>query len=90
MKNKIIIKLLEMGVKASCRGFPVIVRCLEIALSLDYVRVTKDVYPIVAREMKVSPNVVEARFRRTLQRSGFELTNLEFISEFITKFNLET
>lgn len=89
MKNKIIVKLLERGVKSSCRGFPVVVRCIEIALSLDYVLVTKNVYPVVARELGTSAQVVEARFRRTLDKSGIEMTNLEFITDFITRFNLE-
>lgn len=89
MKNKITAKLLEMGVKASYRGFPVVVRCLEIALTLDYVRITKDIYPKVATEMGVKPNVVESRFRRTLTRSNIELSNLEFIYDFLVKFRLE-
>ena len=89
MKNKIIVKLLERGVKSSCRGFPVIVRCIEIALSLDYVLVTKNVYPAVAREFNTSAQVIEARFRRTLDKSGIDMTNLEFITDFITRFNLE-
>ena len=89
MKNKIIVKLLERGVKSSCRGFPVVVRCIEIALSLDYVLVTKNIYPVVAREFNTSAQVVESRFRRTLDRSGIEMTNLEFITDFITRFNLE-
>lgn len=89
MKNKIAVKLLERGVKSSCRGFPVVVRCIEIAMSLDYVLVTKNVYPAVAREFNTSAQVVEARFRRTLDKSGIDMTNLEFISDFITRFNLE-
>lgn len=89
MKNKIIVKLLERGVKSSCRGFPIVVRCVEIALSLNYVLITKNVYPVVAREMDISPQVVEARFRRTLDKSGIDMTNLEFITDFITRFNLE-
>lgn len=89
MKNKIIVKLLERGVKSSCRGFPVVVRCIEIALSLDYVLVTKNVYPVVAREMNLSSQVVEARFRRTLDKSGIEMSNLQFIMEFITEFNID-
>lgn len=89
MKNKIIVKLLNIGIKSSCRGFPVVVRCLEIALSLDYILVTKNIYPVVARELNISPQVVEARFRRTLDKSGIEMTNLEFITDFITRFNLE-
>lgn len=89
MKNKITIKLLERGVKASCRGFPVVVRCIELALSLDYVLVTKNVYPVVAREMKTSAQVIEARFRRTLDKSGIEMSNLQFIMDFITAFNIE-
>lgn len=89
MKNKIIVKLLERGVKSSCRGFPVVVRCIEIALSLDYVLVTKNVYPVVARELGTSAQVVEARFRRTLDKSGIEMSNLQFIMDFITAFNIE-
>lgn len=89
MKNKIIAKLLERGVKSSCRGFPVVVRCIEIALSLDYVLVTKNVYPVVAREINASTQVVEARFRRTLEKSGIEMSNLEFIMEFITVLNID-
>ena len=89
MRNKIIVKLLERGVKSSCRGFPVVVRCIEIAMSLDYVLVTKNVYPVVARELNTSAQVVEARFRRTLDKSGIEMSNLEFITDFITRFNLE-
>ena len=87
MKNRITSKLLERGVKSSCRGFPIIVRCLEIALSLDYVLVTKDVYPVVAREQGVSPAALEARVRRTLTRSGIGMTNLEFVTDFVTRFN---
>lgn len=89
MKNKIIVKLLERGVKSSCRGFPVVVRCIEIALSLDYVLVTKNVYPVVAHEMNLSSQVVEARFRRTLDKSGIEMSNLQFIMEFITELNID-
>lgn len=89
MNKQIIVKLLERGVKSSCRGFPVVARCIEIALSLDYVLVTKNVYPVVARELNTSAQVVESRFRRTLDRSGIEMTNLEFITDFITRFNLE-
>ena len=89
MKNKIIVKLLERGVKSSCRGFPVVVRCIEIALSLDYVLVTKNVYPVVARELGTSAQVVEARLRRTLDKSGIEMSNLQFIMEFITEFNID-
>lgn len=89
MKNKIIVKLLERGVKSSCRGFLVVVRCIEIALSLDYVLVTKNVYPVVARELDTSAQVVEARFRRTLDKSGIEMSNLQFIMEFITEFNID-
>lgn len=88
MNKQIIVKLLERGVKSSSRGFPVVVRCLEIALSLDYVLVTRNVYPAVAREMNTSPQAIEARFRRTLDRSGIEMSNLEFITDFITWFNL--
>lgn len=89
MKNQIIMKLLERGVKSSYRGFPVVVRCIEIALSLDYVLVTKNVYPVVARELGTSAQVVEARFRRTLDKSGIEMSNLQFIMDFITTFNIE-
>lgn len=89
MKNKIITKLLERGVKSSSRGFPVVVKCIEIALSLDYVLVTKNVYPVVAREMRLTSSVVEARFRRTLEKSGIEMSNLQFIMEFITEFNMD-
>ena len=89
MKNQIIVKLLERGVKSSYRGFPVVVRCIEIALSLDYVLVTKNVYPVVAREMNLSTQVVEARFRRTLAKSGIEMSNLQFIMEFITEYNMD-
>ena len=84
MKNKIIVKLIERGVKSSCRGFPVVVRCIEIALSLDYILVTKNVYPVVARELGTSAQVVEARFRRTLNKSGIEMS-----MDFITAFNIE-
>lgn len=89
MNKQIIVKLLERGVKSSCRGFPVVVRCIEIAMSLDYVLVTKNIYPVVAREFNTSAQVIEARFRRTLDKSGIDMTNLEFITDFITRFNLE-
>lgn len=89
MNKQIIVKLLERGVKSSCRGFPVVVRCIEIALSLDYVLVTKNVYPVVASELNTSVQVVEARFRRTLSKSGIEMSNLQFIMDFITAFNIE-
>lgn len=89
MKNKIIVKLLERGVKSSYRGFPVVVRCIEIALSLDYVLVTKNVYPVVAREMNLSCQVIESRFRRTLEKSGIKMSNLQFIMEFIAEYNMD-
>lgn len=89
MNKQIIVKLLDRGVKSSCRGFPVVVRCIEIAMSLDYFLVTKNIYPVVAHEFNTSSQVIEARFRRTLDKSGIDMTNLEFITDFITRFNLE-
>lgn len=89
MNKQIVSKLLDRGVKSSCRGFPVVVRCVEIALSLDFVLVTKNIYPVVAKEFNTSAPVIEARFRRTLSKSGIEMSNLEFIMEFITEYNMD-
>ena len=89
MNKQITVKLLERGVKSSDRGLPLVARCVEIALSLDYVLVTKNVYPIVAREFNTSAQVVEARFRRTLAKSGIKMSNLQFIMDLITELNIE-
>lgn len=74
--------LIDKGIKASLKGF----ECLEVGIKLvkkdkTYLRgITKRLYPDIAKVLNDTPTRVERAIRHSIEISGNNLTNSEFIA----------
>ena len=83
MRKEIVNYLLEYGIRPNLKGFNYIHRAIEMTIDNGNVlpQITKEVYPVIAREFNDSASKVERAIRHSIKSSYRRayMTNSEFI-----------
>lgn len=89
--DKIKLFLLDKGLKPNLKGFEYICKAIELIVEEDVCPygITKILYPMIAKIMKVSPNSVNRAISYCIKSSGINITSSQLIAFYAIQYKEE-